>query len=277
MSVCSITNLGSCLPESFFSYIQSLLNGPVQPLLDLVKKLLTEPINIEVFRGFWQLIIYVLSFFYVFLFIYCGYQFMVSGYDSAKRTQAKSWLQRIVIMILLVNASFFLYNLALDLAASASLSMYNLIDPDFFKIIADDLPSLGLQLIFVGAYALMLVLAVFLLGIRFLIVALGVVLFPIGLFLYFFPPTEAYGKFILYILAGLLLLPFFQSIILVGSAQLMTDQTFTNMNIIVATIAFALVNILTIVVFYLALNQTSKTVANVDIGKTVVGVGKWFI
>ena len=97
------------------------------------------------------------------------------------------------------------------------------------------------------------------------------------LFLYFFPPTEAYDKFILYILAGLLLLPFFQSLILVGSAQLMTDQSFTNMNIIVATIAFALVNILTIVVFYLVLNQISKTVANVDIGKTLAGVGKIFV
>ena len=272
--VCSITNLGACLPESFFSYIVSLLNGPVSPLLDLVKKLLVEPVNVEVFYGFWQLVMYLLSFFYIFLFIYCGYMFITSGYDSAKRASAKSWLQRVVLMILFITASFFLYRLALDVTASISTSMYGLIDPNFFKVVADDLPSLGLQLLFVGAYVVMLAISVLLLAVRYLVVCLGVVLFPIGIFLYFFPPTEEYGKFILHILAALLLLPFFQCLVLVGCAQLMTDQSFTNMNILVATTAFTLMNLLTIIVFYLVLNKTSKTVANVDITKMVTGVGK---
>ena len=69
-----------------------------------------QKVPIQLFAGLWAIIIYVLSMFYALLMIYAGFQFIISGYDAQKRENAKAWLRNIVIMIILVQASFFIYD-----------------------------------------------------------------------------------------------------------------------------------------------------------------------
>src|SRR3989338_10470881 len=108
MAECGILNIGSCLPEKLIEYVTSILNAPLQPLLTSIQNLLSEPVQIQLFVSLWAIIIYVLSMFYAFLIIYAGFTFIISGYDSGKRENAKSWLRNILIMIILIQASFFI-------------------------------------------------------------------------------------------------------------------------------------------------------------------------
>ena len=65
MADCSILNFTSCLPEKFMEYLLSIINALFVPLLNLVKDLLAEPVNISLFQSLWVLMVYILSIFYV--------------------------------------------------------------------------------------------------------------------------------------------------------------------------------------------------------------------
>ena len=57
---------------------------------------------------------------------------MVSGYDAEKRTKAKEWLRNIIIMIVLVQASYFLYLSVVDIGSLLTAGIINLVDENFF-------------------------------------------------------------------------------------------------------------------------------------------------
>ena len=134
MADCGLLNLATCLPQKFFEYVAVALNSPIQPLLTLAKNLLSAQINLQLFSSLWAIIIYVLSMFYAFLIIYAGFQFIISGYDVQKRENAKSWLRNIIIMIVLVQASFFIYELAVQLSSVMTSTTLSLINNNFFLI-----------------------------------------------------------------------------------------------------------------------------------------------
>jgi hypothetical protein len=190
MEECGLLNLASCIPERLYSFFISILNAPIQPLLGLTKSLLTEPINLEVFVSLWAIILYVLSTFYGLLLLYAGTNFMLSGHDQVKRAKSKEWFQNIFLMIVFTQASFFLYSFVIELSSFLTAGMINLVDPDFFLLTADNIINIGLQFFLGIFYVLTLLTTVFILIIRYLTIAAGVVLFPIGIFLYFIPPVQ---------------------------------------------------------------------------------------
>lgn len=194
---CGLLNLASCIPEKLFDFAINILNSPIQPLLDLVRNLLTEPVQLDMFAPIWAIILYVLSLFYGILLLYSGFNFMVSGYDSEKRTKAKEWFRNIVIMIVLVQASYFFYASAVDVGSLLTAGVINLVDEQFFLLTADNIVNLGLQFFFALMYVLVLLLTVLFLTFRYIIIAVGIVFVPIGIFLYFIPPLNSYGKLIL--------------------------------------------------------------------------------
>ena len=106
MTECSITNLAGCIAQEFFNFLLSILNAPVQPLLDAVHSLLTQTVNIDIFSSIWSIIVYILSLFYGILLMYVGFKFIISGHSVEKREKAKSDLANILIMTVLVQASF---------------------------------------------------------------------------------------------------------------------------------------------------------------------------
>src|SRR3990167_10074547 len=185
MAECGLLNLASCLPEKFFEYLTTLLNTPLQPLLSLTKDLLSTPVDLSLFSSLWAIMVYVLSMFYAFLIIYSGFTFIISGYDARKRENAKEWLRNIIIMIILVQASYFIYELIIELSSIMSSTTLSLIDNNFFLLTIDNTINIGLQLIFTLLYIVSLLLTIVFLVIRYVIVAVGVVLFPLGIFCYF--------------------------------------------------------------------------------------------
>ena len=184
---CGLLNLASCLPQKLYDFLIEIINAPISPLLDLTKNLLTEPVSISLFSSLWAIIMYILSLFYGLLFMYAGFNFMVSGYDAEKRSKAKEWFRNIFIMIVLIQASYFLYFLIIDVNALLTAGIVNLIDESFFLLTADNIVNIGLQFFFAFFYVLTLFFTVFILVLRYVVVSIGIVFVPIGIFLYFIP------------------------------------------------------------------------------------------
>jgi hypothetical protein len=273
---CGLLNLSSCLPQKLYDFLINILNSPIQPLLTLTKALMTEPIKLEMFVSLWAIILYVLSIFYGLLMLYSGFNFMISGYDAAKRTKAKEWFRNIFVMIVLVQASYFIYSAVIDVNSLLTAGVISLVDQKFFLITADNIVNIGLQFFFAFLYVITLILTVIMLTFRYIIVAGGVVFVPIGIFLYFIPPVNNYGKLILNFLGTCIFITFFDSLILLVCSKLIDIPIFQNFKILVMITAFAIVNFL---MFYFVIFSALKSA--VKTGEKTAGiaiaVGKYFI
>jgi hypothetical protein len=272
---CGITNFGSCIPQIFFNFIINLLNAPLQPLLTLVKNLLTNPINLNLFSSIWAIIVYVLSMFYGLLMLYSGFNFMISGYDAVKRAKAKEWFRNIFIMIVLVQASFFIYQLIVDLGSLLTSGVLSLVDNSFFLLTGDNITNIGLQFIFVLVYVFVLLCTVIILTLRYLIIALGVVFVPIGIFCYFIPSLNSYGRLILNFLGICIFLAFIDALIFLVCSQLLTIPLFQNFKILVMISAFLFADLLMLyLMFFSAIKSSLDFVGRTSV--IVASVGKYF-
>ena len=239
---CGLTNLASCLPEKIYDYFLVLINAPLIPLLGFIQLLLTTDVSIDIFHGVWSVIRYILSFFYVFLFLYAGFIFITSSSNPIRRTQAKEVIKDTFIMIILIQGSFYIYGLILNLNSILSNAVLTLIEPEFFLITVDNIVNVGLEFLFSIAYVIILFLTVLLLVMRYIIVSLGVILFPIGIFCYFIPPLRSYGKFIIHLLGVFIFVTFFDLLIILACSMLIEAQIFASIKILIMIACFSIVN-----------------------------------
>lgn len=198
--------------------------------------------------------------FYALLLVASGLSFMISGYDSAKRENAKEWLRNVVIMIILVQSSFFLYKLIINLAAAMTSATLSLVDQNFFLISIGSISDLGLALMLGVVYLATLILTSLVLTIRYAVVAIGVVFLPIGIFFYFLEPLKQYGSLILNILGTAIFSTFFAAILLIGFAQLSSVGIFADLRIIVLISAFLFIDALLLFLMFFSIVKSALNV-----------------
>lgn len=245
---CGLTNLATCIPEKIYSFFIDMLNAPLQPLLSSIRSLMENAPSIEIFQGIWAIMVYCISLFYGLLFLYSGLQFLLSGHNIIKREIAKEWLRNTVVMIVLIQASFYLYKLVLELGAVLTSAVLSMVNEQFFLLTADNLANLGLEFLFVTLYAITLLITLLLLLIRYLIVSFGVIFMPVGIFCYFVPPLRSYGKLILHTLGSFIFITFIYSIIILGCSMLVELPIFENVKIMVMIACFSIINIIFIII-----------------------------
>jgi hypothetical protein len=244
---CGLTNLASCIPEKMYEFFIGVLNAPLQPLLFLVRSLMENPPSIDLFLSVWAIMVYCVSLFYGFLFIYSGFQFLFSGHNVIKREIAKEWLRNSVIMITLIQASFYLYGLVLEISAMLTSSVLSMVDEKFFLLTADNIANIGLEFLCSIFYVLVLFITILLLLIRYLIVSFGVIYVPVGLFCYFIPPLRSYGKLVLHMLGSFIFITFIDAVIILGCSMLIEIPLFENIKILVMIACFSIINIMFII------------------------------
>lgn len=256
-----VSKIASSLLEHTFKFISDLVNAPIKPLVTLIRSMLSAVINLDLFKSLWVIIIYTLSLFYSLLLLYSGFNFMISGYDIVKREKAKEWLKNIVIMIVLVQGSFFFYKVLVELSSILTTAILNMIPDEFFLITFES----GLDLIYYAVYLAVLLITALLLIIRYLIVSFGVVFFPIGIFLYFIAFTKDYGKAIINFLLTCVFISFFNAVILLCCSKLITIDLFEHFKIMVMIASFLMVSLVT---FYFMLFTLINS--GINAGKSVV-------
>jgi len=272
---CGLLNLATCIPQKLYDFIINLINAPIQPLLDLTKNLLTQPVDLSGFGSLWAIIMYILSMFYGLLLLYCGVNFLISGYDVIKRENAKMWFRNILIMIVLVQMSYFIYATFIDINSLMTSGIINMVDSKFFLLTADNVVNIGLELFLGFFYVLTLIGTVLLLTLRYVLVAIGVVLIPVGIFLYFIPPLNSYGKLIINFLGVIIFVTFFDSLILLAGAKIVEIPVFENFKILVMITCFSIVNLL---MFYLMLFSLIKSALKTadSVAGTAVSIARYF-
>ena len=248
----------SSIPEKLLNLVVDVINLPLQPLLFLVKKLLSEEVNIDFLKGIWSIIVYILSLLYGILFIFSGISLMTSGNSAEKREKAKQGFQNTLLMIVFVQASFLIYQLILGFTNILSSSCMGLISDSFFVFTAENFSNLGMNLFFGMSYVVALLIAVIILAIRYILVAFGVVAFPIAIFLYFFPPAKQYGKLILNILVVAAIMPFINVLILLMGSQMLNIEVFNNLKILVMIASFFLVIVVNLMMFSFIISKSSS-------------------
>ena len=257
---CGITNLASCISEKFFDFLLSILNAPIQPLLTMIYNLMTQPVNIEVFFSVWTVIVYILSMFYGLLLLYSGFRFVLSGHSPEQREKSKSTLTRIILLMVFVQASFYLYSLIIEMNSSVTTAVFNLVQQNFFLLTIDNISNMGLQFMLLLPYLMAILITLILLMLRYIIVSSGVVLFAIGIFFYFIEPLNNYGKLIINFLIATITSTFFYSIIFLTSSKILDISGFENIKILVMIGAFGLVDIITIIILIFIIIKSATAI-----------------
>jgi hypothetical protein len=274
---CSITDLPSCIVTEGINALQHLINQPIQPIIDLVKLLLTQPATIEPLAPIWAIMVYVISLFYGLVLLWAGISFIIGGSSPQRRERAKEWLQNAILMIVSVQASYYIYLLLTDLAAKLTTGVVSLINPNFFLITIDNPVNIGFELIFGFLYVNTLTLTCLVLGIAYIVSSIGVVFFPIGLFLWFIPPLRDVGKYILSKVIFIVFLPFFASLILLTASLLAGTGPFVNAKVLLAILAFGAINLWFIIMALLVIIRSVFAVLRSDIAQAFLMVKGYFV
>jgi hypothetical protein len=274
---CSITNITSCLPEVLMEYVLYVINLPISSLLTLVESLLTADVSIELFESLWSVIRYIISVFYLFFILYAGVTLVVGSASPIKRAHAKEMLQNGIFMMILVQGSFYLYDLLTTLGANMSNALLSQVDPVFFLLTIDSMTNIGLQFLFGMFYVIALLCTVLLLVLRYIVVSVGVVFFPVGIFLFFVPPLKGFGRIILNTLGILIFITFFDMLIILASSMLLDIALFTDFKILVMIVCFATICGTLLFSFIYSIKEATTTGLRDSVSKAVKYVGLLFI
>ena len=165
----------------------------IEPFLGASKTFILSNPNPADLIGYWKLIIVVITSFYLLLFLVAGLKFILGAYDFMQREEAKVWFKNSLFLVVVLNASYLLYTVLMDLGSGVALIFW---DGKFEALFTfASIESLNLfSLIYLATSVSLLWFTLFL---RYALLFVGVVLFPIGLFLYFIPPLKTYGSAIL--------------------------------------------------------------------------------
>jgi hypothetical protein len=225
------------------------------PLMELSKTLLTTNPDPSGLQVWWESIILVISSFYLLLFLGIGFMFLFASLDAEKRATAKEWLKNAFLMIVLINISFILYELLLSLTTAITNYLWisgfeQFFDPNAFS----EMGSAGLIV-----YGITVFLSAITLFIRYVFLLLGVVLFPIGIFLYFIPPLNSWGRMIFNLIGIALFMQFIDVVILVASNQAMIQLVGNAGQNMVPALAFTIIFVLNILLMFYAVLKSIFT------------------
>lgn len=273
----SCTGLVDCLLGAFGDWLVDVINAPVTPFLETIKTLLSAPPSVEAFYSLWVVIVSVISIFYGLFILFAGFNLIVSGGSVERRYNAKQWLQNVLLMVLAVQSSYLLYMVISQLASGLSAGVVSLIDPSFFQFTLDSFTNVALEISLGVIYLFSLNISVLVFAITHIIASVGVLFFPFGLFFYFIPPLRDIGRFIISKLMFVLFLPFFASLILLGSAQLVSVESFGMIKFVLVVGAFQLVNLLMIILAFLAIFRAVMSVLHSDLAKGIMLVKGYFV
>jgi hypothetical protein len=263
--------------EKLGEVLLTAVNAPLQPLLDWIKSLLTAEVNPTLLLPIWSIIIYIISLFYGLFFLFAGFNFMISGYDSVKREHAKSWMRNIILMVIFVQSSYFLYSVILEVASSLTSGIIQLINPQFFLLTADSITSLSFQLVLMIPYVIVLTLTLIFLALRYLLVYVGVIFFAIAMFFYFIPPLAGYGKMIVNVLLIIAFTNFISALILLTSSLLISLPIFGNMKIVVMITSFVAINSLFVFLILFGALKAIFGALNSELGSNLKSAAKFLI
>jgi hypothetical protein len=208
----SLSELPAVVVDMFFSVLQGFVADFLSSLLFVAKLFIVTNPDISPMFPLWQTIVYVISLFYLILFMVVGFLFIFSSIDAEKRLTAKQWFKSTVIMIACVAGSFQLYDLVLRLGAAIAGFLWSA----EFEVLFEAGQLSELNIVLLGVYSFAVLGAFITFVIRYLFLFAGAAIIPIALFFYFIPPLKPWGKMLLEILFAAILMQIIDVIIFIA-------------------------------------------------------------
>ena len=254
---CSWLNIGQCITDTLFGFLNTLFYSPIQALVLIVQRMMTETVNLSNFSHMWAVIVYVLSLFYGLLILYAGVNFIISGHDAVKRSKSKEWFQNIFIMIVLIQMSYYIYGVIIGVNSGLTSIVVNAINQNFFSIATGSISNLAMSILFSFLGIVTLLITILLFGLRYIIINFGLVCFPIAIFLYFIPSLKEYGKAIITFLLTSIFISFFDALIIYVCSQGAGSSAISSYGILITITAFSLVNFMMFYFIFLSLIKSA--------------------
>ncbi len=227
-------------------------------LLEFAEFLLTANPDPDVLLSFWQSIVLIISSFYLLIFFLVGFMFLFHSISPEKRGVAKEWLKNAFLMIIGVNVSFYLYKILLELATAITQFLWLSGFEQFFQTTN----YAGQSTAFLVFYLIAISLAAITLFARYLVVLAGVMLFPIGVFLYFVPPLQNWGKLVFNFIGVFLFMQFIDVLIFIASNQIALDLAGQQFAGLVPALAFLLVAVINVLLIVYAVLKSAFSIAS---------------
>ncbi|MFH1126085.1 MAG: hypothetical protein V1703_03085 [Candidatus Altiarchaeota archaeon] len=200
-----IGDLGKTLSEAIYTPIYNSLYSLLTEFMNMVLEILVWNPPLDSAYDAWNIIRTVITSMYLAVLTYAGLKLMAGtmmGEDE--RNTLKKWVGGTIISILLVNMSYVLYEFVIQLNVGLSALVFQ--PPNLTGFIAASAAFIALM----AVQASTVLLVILLLILRTLLVIVGVTFFPIGIFLYYFPPTKRFGKLIITVIFANIFVQFFE-------------------------------------------------------------------
>ena len=263
-----VGDLGQAVVDIVYTGIYNAVYDLLSELMDLVLSLLIwNPPLIWAYDA-WNTIRILITSMYLAVITFAGLKLMIGTLaDGNERSTLKKWLGGSIISLILVNMSYALYEFILEFNVALSALMFQ--ETELSGFLAASAAFLIL-LIFLTTIVLLVII---LLMVRITIVLWGVVLFPIGIFLYYFPPTKRFGKLLNTLLIANIFLQFFEVVCLSIAMDAFSamGESFTGtvfnavfgMSMMVLMLAVPLITYGFATIAGVILNKTTEVVTNV--------------
>ena len=269
----TLTNLPGCIVETFFNYVVSGLISTTQGLVDATFGFIFSSPNPAWFCTPYNAVLSLLESLYSIVLMGIALFFIVRSNDISGRTTAKKWLEKMLVMIVILSFSFPLFQMMLDFNTYLATNLASESMKGIFSSPAGFTSAIFSLIILLPMISFMMLTFVTLL-IRYLLIPFMLLLFPVAIFLYFIPLTESWGKTFLKIIAILVFMTTIDALLLLGLSSLFNaaDPNLANsfVSAFLTLYGFGALGVVNLVLFILAiLSIVSQSRAIL----TVVGIG----
>jgi hypothetical protein len=248
----TISNIPSNVADTLIQTYNEQIILFIEPMLTIAKVMITANIDPYNFQGFWQVIISIISYTYLLLFLIVGLKFLFGSYDAVQRAEAKEWFKKAVLIIIFVNASLLIYSLVLGLSSGIATYLWDTQFEGLFQI--QNLSSV--DFFWLNILAIAIFLAVLTLVARQIFLIAAVMLFPLGLFLFFIPPVKPYGSITLNLIGTFAFMNVLDVIILCGVQLFWAEfDSLQAIGLLAPTIGFLFIFIANIAVMAIAIKK----------------------
>lgn len=260
-SVCGFSNLTAC----FTGFLEEFFDASLKPLIDFFKELIITSASPDIFKPVWSIIVLLCSLASMIFIIFNVIKLVMYAEYQLKRHQAKEGLKNIVIIAVLLPLSYYIYTTLLSFNSSLTNNFIQNINTSFFEVKFDNITSSILNLLLYIFYIVVLIITDIILVLRYFILSVGIVIFPLGIFMYYIDQLKCYGVLIINFLLSNIFAGFITSLILMIISMLSKVEIFQDYQVIFSISGLLITDaILVIIMFFVIIKASFHGVESVS-------------
>ncbi len=263
----ALTNLPGQIVSEFFTYLVNGLASTAASLTDAAFKFIFASPDPHWLCSAYNAVMAVLNSLYALVLMGLALFFIVRSGDVEGRLEARKWLENLLVMIVVLSFSFPLFCMLLDFNTYLVNSLANQSMNALFHFQAN--PANQIMALVVLLFGITFQMATYItLLLRYILIFVMLLLFPISIFLYFIPPMQNWGKTFIKIILVFIFMPTADALVLVGISSLfgsndpnLVDTLVRSSALLFGFASIGIVNLVLIVMAILSVVMQSRAIS----------------